>query len=524
MATDLEPTSAGGAAPDRAQAGVPSFLDGGRELLAATRLGRRVLAEPALAVLAAAVVTWIWVFGLLVWRRHDRFGTFDFDLGHHDQAIWLLSQGKGFVTVSGMPVMGHHLYLAYYAVVPFYWLGLGGPQLLNFFQTLALASAAVPIYLYARDKLANQWQALAIALAWLLNPSVQWLLWETWHPETMAIPFFLGAYLMASRRKWVPYWILLVAALAWKEDVAIAVAILGIVFALRGERRVGVATFLVGLVWFAVAYGLVMPAFNGGTNHAGTFYGDLGESPTQIVTGALTEPDRVVQRLDDNDALGYARDLLVPWGLVPLAAPAVLTVALPQFLANILAIPDFFFDIRYHYVAIILAALSLATVEGVARFRRPGLRHFAVGLVAACALATTVAWGTSPLSTDYRTGIWPLAGNARQDVLEAAVNLPPDGAAVSASYSLVPHLSHRDQIYTFPNPWERKNWGVGGTAPDDPDHEHTPVEVEWIVVDRQLQPTGTAALLLENLLSSGDFEVVFDRQGVVVAKRVAPGR
>ena len=167
------------------------------------------------------------MFGRLIWQRHGRFATFDFDLGHHDQAIWLLSQGKGFITVSGMPVFGHHMTLAYFAVVPLYWLG-GGPQLLDLLQTAALGLSAVPIFLYARDRLGNSWQALAIGVAWgCSTPPCQWLCWEAGHPETMAIPFLLTAYLLATRRQWRWYWVALVAALSWKEDVAIAVAILG---------------------------------------------------------------------------------------------------------------------------------------------------------------------------------------------------------------------------------------------------------------------------------------------------------
>ena len=77
------------------------------------------------------------------------------------------------------------------------------------------------------------------------------------------------------------YWLLLVVTLAWKEDIAIAVAVLGIVIAFRGERRIGLLTLGVAIVWFVVAYGMVMPHLNGGTNHAGTFYGELGDSPTE---------------------------------------------------------------------------------------------------------------------------------------------------------------------------------------------------------------------------------------------------
>src|SRR5215218_321709 len=177
----------------------------------------RVRAAPTGWLLGTAIAVWCIVFGRLIWQRHARFATFDFDLGHHDQAIWLLAHGKGFITVSGMPVLGHHLTLAYFGVVPLYWLG-GGPQLLDLLQTAALGLSAVPIYLLARHRLGNPWMALALGVAWLLNPSVQWLCWEAWHPETMAIPFLLSAYLFASRGQWRWYWVALVIALSWKED------------------------------------------------------------------------------------------------------------------------------------------------------------------------------------------------------------------------------------------------------------------------------------------------------------------
>ncbi|HET9665722.1 MAG TPA: DUF2079 domain-containing protein, partial [Desertimonas sp.] len=242
----------------------------------------RLRAEPAVVVLAVAIGVWMVVFGRLIWLRHARFATFDFDLGHHDQAIWLLAHGKGFITVSGMPVLGHHLTLAYFAAAPLYWLG-GGPQLLDLLQTAALALSAVPVFLYARDRLGNEWLALTFGVAWLLNPTVQWLCWEAWHPETMAIPFLLMTWLMASRKRHVWYWIFLLVSLTWKEDIALAVIGLGIVLLVRRQRRLGVLTMAVGAAWFIFAYGVAMPAFNGGTNHAGIFYGELGDSPAELI-------------------------------------------------------------------------------------------------------------------------------------------------------------------------------------------------------------------------------------------------
>ena len=129
----------------------------------------------------------------------------------------------------------------------------------------------------------------------------------------------------------------------------------------------------------------------------------------------------------------------------------------------------------------------------------------------------------SPISTQYRNGYWPLDANPRQAMLDAVVDSVPGDAAVAATYNIVPHLSHREQIYTFPNPWFPLNWGVAGVAPHDPDHDHVPAEVDWIVVDRTTHvPEGREEQLIDSLLDSGEFEVVSDEAGIFVARRVEP--
>jgi uncharacterized membrane protein len=509
-------------APDEVVADAPAPGRWDRFGVGAGALVDRVRAEPAVVLLAVAIGVWMVVFGRLIWLRHARFATFDFDLGHHDQAIWLLAHGKGFITVSGMPVLGHHLTLAYFAVAPLYWLG-GGPQLLDLLQTAALALSAVPVFLYARDRLGNEWLALTFGVAWLLNPTVQWLCWEAWHPETMAIPFLLMAWLMASRKRHVWYWIFLLVSLTWKEDIALAVVGLGIVLLVRRQRRLGVLTMAVGAAWFIFAFGVAMPAFNGGTNQAMIFYGELGDSPGELIKTTFTNPTMVIDRLQDNDALGYARDLLAPFAFTALLAPLLLVPAVPQFFANILTNLNFFWSIQFHYAAIIVAFVAIASIDGVARLKSLPLRRFAVGAVAAAALATSVAWGMSPISTQYRTGYWALDANVRQGELEAAVDEVPSGASVSATYNLVPHLSHREQIYTFPNPWFPLNWGVAGVAPHDPSHDHVPAEVDWIVVDRTTHvPEGREEQLIDGLLDSGEFVEVSDQSGILVARRAEP--
>jgi uncharacterized membrane protein len=253
------------------------------------------------------------------------------------------------------------------------------------------------------------------------------------------------------------------------------------------------------------------------------FYGELGDSPAELIKTTFTNPTMVIDRLQDNDAIGYARDLLAPFAFTSLLAPLLLVPAVPQFFANILTNLNFFWSIQFHYAAIIVAFVAIASIDGVARLKSLPLRRFAVGAVAAAALATSVAWGMSPISTQYRTGYWALDANVRQGELEAAIDEVPSGASVSATYNLVPHLSHREQIYTFPNPWFPLNWGVAGVAPHDPSHDHVPAEVDWIVVDRTTHvPEGREEQLIDGLLDSGEFVEVSDQSGILVARRAEP--
>ena len=127
-----------------------------RPRASASRRSRVSPAHPAAVVLAVAIGLWILTFGILVWRRQAYFGTIDFDLGIHDQSIWLLSRGHWFTTVRGLPIFGHHATFGYFLLVPFYWLG-AGPQFINLLQITVLALGAIPIYLLARDRLVSPW-------------------------------------------------------------------------------------------------------------------------------------------------------------------------------------------------------------------------------------------------------------------------------------------------------------------------------------------------------------------------------
>ncbi len=494
----------------------PSLIAGASALV--DRLRAKVLRlgrEPAALTLAVAIAVFVFVFSRLVVLRHNRFYTADFDLGIHDQAIWLLAHGKSFDTVRGLPVFGHHATFGYYLLAPLVWLG-GGPNTWNVIQVIAIGTSAIPVSVLANRRFGRPWLATVLGVVWLLNPSLQYFAWETFHPEVIAIAFLLWAYVAIDSKRLVPAIVLVVLALIWKEDVALFVVGLGGLYAIRRQWRVAGALAAAGLAWFAFTALWLVPHEAGGGTVYGALYGNLGNSPGEVLINGVRHPSRVVGRLIDNDAVGYGRDLATPFAFSPLAAPEVLITGLPQAAVNSLTLASFTTDMRYHYQALPLVALGIGMVEALARLarRRPRMLTGAVGLVAAVALATSTSWGPSPIGVRYRTGYWPLKTGPELPARQAAIDLlRGDGRGVSADFAMVPHLTHRDIIYTYPNPWQNLNFGIVPSAHGDP------AKVHWLVLNMgYLDESGRA--LLQSLYDKGEFVKRYDKQGVIVAERV----
>ena len=464
-------------------------------------------------LLGLAMLAWFLFFAIYAYRQHDRFASFAFDTGIFDQSIWLLSEGEGFNTVRGLETFGHHGNVGFFLLVPFYWLG-AGIHFLNFLQIAAIVLGAIPVFILVRDAVESEWMALVPALAFMTHFAFQHMVHEEFHPEILAVTPFLAAYLYARRKRWVVYGLWMALAVSWKEDIALAAAVFGLILVARGERRAGLWTMGAAIGWFVVVTQVMIPAFNDQGTFYAQFFGDLGNTPREVVWTGITHPTEVIVRLDRADALGYVRDLSLPYGFVSYLSPTALLIGLPQAIVNLLNIFGTSWDPRLHYAAMPLVGLTIAMTEAFGRFRRPGSRRFFTGLVAAFSLATVIGFGITPFSNHFRDGgYWQLAltENHRQDLLEQAVSLPDDDAVITATYGIVPRLTHRREIYMWPNPWEASFWAVAGENMRDPDH------IEWLVLDRTVVGDPD---LLDRILAEDEWRIHIDQDALLVAERI----
>jgi uncharacterized membrane protein len=482
-----------------------------------TALGRRARTrlreDPGLLVVATVAVVWFAVLALDVWRRHDRFDTFGNDLGFHTQFVWLLSRGQGFSTIIGLTPFAHNATFGYFLFVPVAWTGLPIPHVLDLTQALVLVLGVVPVYRLARRRFEG-WVTAALPVVYLLHPVVQGNVWETFHPDAMAMTPLLAAYDAADEGSWRRFWVFAALAIVWKADVALFLAVLALVIVRRRHRRVGWWAFGIAGTWFVLTVAVMTPWLSGGGTVYGPLYGDLGDSPQSVVRASISHPSRAVRHLRDGEPVVYYRDLAAPFGFVPALSPASLLVGLPQNLVSLLSTQRFTRDPidSPHYQALPVVALTLGLLEGLAfvHRRRAEVLDPIVAVVLACALASSAAWGALPFGVRY-SYYWSDDGDPLRRAKEHAISMPAADDVVSAHYRLVPHLAERRSTYSFPNPWIRVFYGVDGTPRPDP------AGVAWLLLDESvLQPD--EARLLRCIGDAGTFDEVH-REGTIAVWR-----
>ncbi len=488
------------------------------------------------------------LFGRLGVRHYEGFGSWAFDMGIYDQALWKASRfDKTFITVRGLEMWGHHFNPIMYLHAPFYWMG-AGPRFLYVSQAVIIGLGAVAVYLLGRDRLKSPWLGFMFAISYVGYAPIGYISWANWHPEALVITPLLFAWWAARRHSWRMFTVFALLALTTREDAALVMTMMGGLLLWHAWRdissgeddqpfswknrnvRAAALTMLGSIALYFFATKGVIRHFNDGKDpfYIGYFYGEFGSSMFEVLGTMLRHPDRVVNLAMKKDRLTFYTQLLVPLAASPLVGFPYLLMAGPQMLSSITSSTPYARSIEYQYPSMMIAPIVIASIEGIARrVKSQANRYWALGCVLLCIYVSNVGWSNSPIGKN--SGYWSQP-TARSKVLQRAVDMVPKSVGVASTYAIGPHLTHRKDSYDWPNPWIPTYWG--NELPDgsvDP-APHNPNRVTWVVFDRLHldvdNPNNVEQAALVNRLIGvgGEFEVVFEEDGVVVAKRVRPNQ
>ncbi|KPJ58864.1 MAG: hypothetical protein AMS15_07520 [Planctomycetes bacterium DG_23] len=252
-------------------------------------------------ILAAMAVIFTATFSLLGTLQYRALNVPYGDSGYFEEQLWRTIHGEFLVQSMHKDIfLGKHIQLVHLLLLPIYVIF---PHLLTLvvLQNLAVAAGAIAVYLLARNKLKSPGVGLAFAFAYFLYPPLQIanqdMALNIFRPILFAVPFLLFAFYFLERKRLGLFFLFAFLTLITKEEFGLILAFMGIyIFLARRKKRLGASVFGLGVIWFLVAFFLVIPYFHQAAagakqvSHVVTYYEDFGQDWEEVKETVLTRP------------------------------------------------------------------------------------------------------------------------------------------------------------------------------------------------------------------------------------------
>lgn len=358
----------------------------------------------------------------------------------------------------GFNLLGDHFHPLLIVFTPVFAL-FPHPATLLVIQALCFGVAAGLVAWCARRRigpLAATFCGLAFGLSWGLQYAAE----AQFHEIALAVPLLTAALVAILERRW--WWACGLAALLpfVKEDLGLTTAAVGVVAALLGRRKQGLALALWGMVWFVLAVLVILPAVNTGGEWAYGRYLASGSDAGDATE--LWQPEKV---------LTIVLLLVATAGFV-MRSPLSL-VLLPTLAWRFLSSNEAYWGPDWHYSAVLMPVAFLAAVDGISRAKdstsvweswwaRLGPAMLAVG----CAVILVTK--PTPLLEMQKAG-WSADAPQAAGVQETLAMIPP-GSTVESDIALMNYVVGPHVVYWIghenPTP-EFVLIGPGGGAPQE---------------------------------------------------------
>ena len=414
-------------------------------------------------------------FGWLSLSRYWAYEMHALDMGNMGQAAWNTIHGHPFqftnmrLPYHGIEAWGTTTRLSFHVEFLFPLISLvylihPYPESLLVLQTVVLALGAVPVYLLARDVLAEEWLALLYAFVYLLFPALEALNLYEFHPVSLATPLLLFAFLFARRRQYLPFAFCCAAAMGTKEQIGLTVAMFGIYVAIVNRNwRIGLGTAVVGVFWSVAAVTVIEHHYRqpGTRSYIQARYGYLGHGLRGAIHTVFHDPLVVARVIFTWPKLGYLIRLLAPVGFLALLAPLVLLLGTPTLVLNLLSTDFHMYSGLGDNSAELIAVVMIAAILGT-RWLLDALRYWmprrSASLLTASIILLASLWnqhenGFSPIGNLFQV---PSIGR-HQHLADKFIAMIPPSAPVSTQDELDPHLSSRRGLYLFEDTGRRMN-------------------------------------------------------------------
>jgi len=366
--------------------------------------------------------------------HHLAFNTYSLDLGLYQEALARAWEDPPLAsTILGSSLLGEHFSPVLFPIAIVYQV-MPSPLTLVVLNALLLWVAVFPLEAVGRELALPASVKNLVCLIYLFSPAVARSAGFPFHHEVLYPVVLFGLYLAFLRDHRISGALLVLAAVAIKEDAGLYLLGMGIFFGLQYRRwRWGAAVAIAGCLSTAIAVVWVIPHFSPGTavfgphGSWGPWFDPLDSTPAvrAMLSAFLTE-----------DVLTVIAATL----LVPLRGRWTWTVVAIPFLLNLTSSDPFQAQFARFYGLPLTATAAIAALAAITELpysRSRGLRFAAAAVIINIAAFT-----------------YPSIPRCRGDVVAELARIDPTARVImSASFDpLLQHVEHRELVLAGQRP------------------------------------------------------------------------
>ncbi len=394
-----------------------------------------------------------------------------YDMGLHLHGIWKIAFSESsFNTIRGMEYLGDHVWGISY-LLALILKATNSLQIFVFFYFILFLSSLFAIYSIAQYFKISRNYSIVIAISWLLQPAVWNLFLEGLYPENLATPFLLWNLLFIMRGQTSKAFFFGLLAAICKEDIAITLAFVSVLYAVKTKNKTHLLLTVFWGIFFAINLKIIMPQLNG----IGFFRFNHGYWFSGLLTN-LTRLNFYQEAFFNPTVFNYLLGLFGPFLFLPIRSFWTLGF-LPSFAVNCLSRTDYLRSVFFHYNNQTTPFIIVGFLDSFSKLKNEIAKKILLILCLVISFTLNIKFCHNNVANCYDQFLANLKNvkTEKQIEFEKIVNkyLSSSDTSISANYNLVPSLSFREQIFMYPNPFQRYYFGINEDIPmpkfSDPD-------------------------------------------------------
>lgn len=381
------------------------------------------------------------LYSVLSIVRHDRFQSGGFDLGLYDQAVWKYSKFlTPYNTVKERIILGDHFNITLPLISPLFYI-VNNVKILLIFQAFFVVFSTLAVYKIIIFKKFSPLVAFILSIVYSLFYGIQYLIYFDFHPIAIGVGLLPWLIFSLETKKRKLFIVLLALCLLTQENMGIAVACIGLIYVFRKEfRKTAIILIFLGFIYSILSSRIIATFSPVGFQ----YQPQISLNPIKSIAGFFDSQEKRLVWL-------YSLSWLSFLPVFSLGAMIAVILDLAQYFVTGNEFSRMWSPFMHHR-AILVVFLFLGLLDTLCFLRKKKINIEIVCIFILFSSLFQQYYFHYPLNKLTKKDYWKYEDWMKDN--ENIIKLVPKNAGVATQQSLVPHLSHRSEIYLI---WPRKH-------------------------------------------------------------------